>query len=76
MIDLSKLQRRKVDMTAPKDMRTEDEKVIANVVAELAEKKPWYKGGICVDMMHKSDWNTKTFGEKCESLYHDTCYWM
>lgn len=76
MIDVSRLQRRKVDMTPPVDLRTEDEKVVANVKGELEEKFPWYKGGICVDAMKWKQWPEMTFLEKCQALYLDTVSYM
>jgi hypothetical protein len=76
MIDVSRLQRLKVDMTPPADLRTEDEKVVANVKGELEEKFPWYKGGICVDVMKGRNWSEKTFLEKCQAIYLDTVSYM
>lgn len=87
MIDVSRLQRRKVDMTPPADLRTEDEKVLANVKGELAERFPWdngdrwhgenWKDGVCIAAMKRPDWNEKSFLAKCQSLYIETAsYYM
>lgn len=76
MIDLSKLQRRKVDMTPVPDNRTEDQKVLENVKGMLAENFPKYEGGICMDLFQKGDWESKSFLEKCNALYFDTLYYM
>ena len=86
MIDVSRLQRRKVDMTPPADLRTEDEKVIANVKGELAERFPWDKGdrwygdnwkdGVCINAMKRPGWSEKTFLEKCQALYNETASYM
>jgi hypothetical protein len=76
MIDLTKLTRRKVDMTPAPDNRTEDQKVFDNVTGMLAEKYPRYEGGICMDKYKKSGWEEKAFLEKCNALYFDTVYYM
>lgn len=75
-IDLSKLTRRKVTMTAPADNRTEDEKVFQNVKGMLDERFPKYEGGICVKAVGQTGWNEKTFQEKSNRLFADTCYDM
>lgn len=76
MIDLTRLTRRKVDMTPAPDNCTEDQKVLDNVVGMLAEKYPKYEGGICMDRFQKGEWESKTFLEKCNVLYFDTTYYM
>lgn len=76
MIDLTKLTRRKVDMTPAPDNRTEDQKVLDNVTGMLAEKFPKYEGGICMDAMQWKSWPEMSFLSKCQALYLDTCSYM
>jgi hypothetical protein len=74
-IDLSRLQRRKPDMTVV-DNRTEDEKVFSAVKSMLRESHPNYDGGVCLDKVNDSRWQTRSFKEKVEALHDDTIFWM
>lgn len=74
LIDVSKFKRRKPDMTIPKDLRTEDEKVIDNVKGMVTDKIPDWEGSVCVDNLGKGNWKEMTFHEKTLALFDDTMY--
>lgn len=83
MIDLSRLQRRKVDMKAvPATIRTEDEMVFDTVKAALSERfnLDWYgdhiKESVCIRAMKSPNWVHMSFLDKYNALYNDTAELM